>query len=535
MFPSHLVAEAVNLAANAAERGIAINGHPNSFLDNLVGLSKNAVDTHFGSMDAAGTRHDRSYMFGDVNDATHAAFTDDSVRNCASVVSNCLQAARSDALPLIKAVMESFQQVINPDIPYAYRKRAVVPVAFHPVWSSEYVQDIASAYHDGLNAGAVPAGLILSADEEQFSDFLAMTKTGLPQIDAMLADLVSKYDVSALKELFVQTFTHGMIATVQGPASLAEGDWINDQILIHVWARNLVEMTPEKSAHPLTAYKTGIATVVARSGHNIWNINKVRQNCAEGKVLVLAYRGDAVYVHSDIYTTWLKEGGSPEVLLGASLMSGQVRPASTVELSAVAGALVEKWNSYVSMTSRSEQENLNAAARIELFKVIRACVDERKAANLVASYEDSMLRLNDLIGLLPTNFIKNPYPFIRDIVLKTFYCNTDVPLFVMAMDEVVCAEEDPSDQHDEEEVATIAVINYTTDWMCKLLSVKQSAKDIRLIEHNTAVTCNAVNVVALTLGEVLGKVVQRKLGGSTLTDEALAGLITARLKNRLAI
>lgn len=468
MFQTHLVAEAVALAMAAAERNIAIDGHPNSFLDNLVGLSKNAVDTHFGSMNADGVRYDRSYMFADVEDQTHAAFTDDTVKGIASVISNCMSAARSDALPLLKSVMEDLQQAINPDIPYAYRKRAVVPVAFHPLWSSEYIQDVANSYFDGLNSGQVPAGLILSTEEEQFNNFVELTKTGLPAVDAALADMLKKYDEKDLKELFKLTFTHGSLATVRGPGSLAEGNWINDQILIHVWARNLVDMAPSKSAHPLHAYQTGMATVVSRTGHNIWNINKVRQNCAEGKVLVLAYRGEEVYVHSDIYTEWLKSGGSPEVLLGASLISGQVRPASIPELNSVAKELLEKWNQYVSMTSRSEQETLNASARIELFKIIRNRVDARREEGLIDSYEDTMLRLNELTTALPTNFIKDPYPHVRDVVLKTFYTSTDIPLFIYAMDEVAC--DDP--ELNEEEVATLAAINYVTDWICQLLTTK---------------------------------------------------------------
>lgn len=61
------------------------------------------------------------------------------------------------------------------------------------------------------------------------------------------------------------------------------------------------------------------------------------------------------------------------------------------------------------------------------------------------------------------------------------------------------------------------------------------AGKVRLAEHNTAVVANAINVVTLALGQVMGKTVQRKLGGATLTDEALAALVGARLKNKLAI
>lgn len=60
-------------------------------------------------------------------------------------------------------------------------------------------------------------------------------------------------------------------------------------------------------------------------------------------------------------------------------------------------------------------------------------------------------------------------------------------------------------------------------------------KDVRLIEHNTAVVANAINIVALALGEVLGKQVPRQLNNAPVTDDALVGLVAARMKNKLAL
>ena len=61
------------------------------------------------------------------------------------------------------------------------------------------------------------------------------------------------------------------------------------------------------------------------------------------------------------------------------------------------------------------------------------------------------------------------------------------------------------------------------------------AGKIRLVEHNTAVIANLANVITLALGQVMGKQVQRKLDGETITDEAMNSLVVARLKNKLAL
>jgi hypothetical protein len=58
---------------------------------------------------------------------------------------------------------------------------------------------------------------------------------------------------------------------------------------------------------------------------------------------------------------------------------------------------------------------------------------------------------------------------------------------------------------------------------------------IRLIEHNTAVVANVLNVVTLAIGQVAGKQVQRKLDQETVSDEALTSLVAARLKNTLKL
>ena len=468
MFPSSLMSEAINLATNCAERGIAINSAQDSFLDNLVNLTANAVDTSIPSLQTDGSRVERSQWIGDLDCDVHAQFTDESALAVAEVVTRNIMVARTDALPMIKQVMEQFEQVINPDIPYAYRRRAVVPVAFHSIWQSPYVQEAANTYADGINAGQVPQGLVLSNDEEQFTDFIALSKTGLPDVDKQIASLLGKYEDNYLRGLFHSVFSAGQLPVVKGPGSLTEG-WINDQILIHIWARNLQELTPEKSAHSLAGYRAGLSVALQRSGNNIWNINKVRQNCAEGDVLILAYQGDKVFVHADIYTDWLKtQGGSPEIVLGASLLQGVLRPSSCADLLTMAPALIQKWNDYVSLNSRSEQENLNASARIELFRIVRSLVDGRKADGLLGVYEDVLATLNEMTSSLPTNFIDKPYPFIRNIVLGTFYVNTNVPEFVMAMDEIAASDDDLS----EDEVAALATINYVTDWGSKLVVTK---------------------------------------------------------------
>ena len=58
---------------------------------------------------------------------------------------------------------------------------------------------------------------------------------------------------------------------------------------------------------------------------------------------------------------------------------------------------------------------------------------------------------------------------------------------------------------------------------------------IQLVEHNTVVVANVLNVVGLALGQVLGKQVQRTLDEETVSDDALAALTAARLKNKLAL
>lgn len=58
---------------------------------------------------------------------------------------------------------------------------------------------------------------------------------------------------------------------------------------------------------------------------------------------------------------------------------------------------------------------------------------------------------------------------------------------------------------------------------------------IRLVEHNTAVVANVLNVVTLAIGQVAGKQIQRKLDEETVSDEALTTLVAARLKNTMKL
>ena len=56
-----------------------------------------------------------------------------------------------------------------------------------------------------------------------------------------------------------------------------------------------------------------------------------------------------------------------------------------------------------------------------------------------------------------------------------------------------------------------------------------------LIEHNTAVLANTIELVTLTLSQILGKEVSRMVGGNSLNDDAVTSLVAARMKNKLAL
>lgn len=472
MLSSNSVTEAIAIVgAEGFSNRVALNPFPNSFLDTLVGLTKNQMAMQdsstavlSGEAYSCGRSLEEVARAGtsDGQHLLHTTLIDDQVDAITQVATRNIRLARTDAIPMIASVMEQLNQLVNPDIPYAYQKMEVFPMQYHPLWSSEWVQNVTKNFMNGYNTAPAARGIILSLEEEQYKNYLELTKTGLATVDGQLKQLLSAYNTEELDKLFASAFFEGYL-----PAPSETNDVrLEDLLLVHVWAERLLELPPERSSLGKGSYEAALSNVIAATGFRMWEITNKRGQFAAQERLIIRYAGDKkVVVNGDLYAGWLKAGGKPEMIMGAAVSNMSPKPFLVKDINVIGARLLTEWNSYVALTSKRDTESKLFMARGEFFKIIQRMIDERSDTGYLDSKDGAHDRLNSYMAALPSDFISDPYPFVRNAVIGIFYPESDILAFVSAMDDCCMKDKDIS----PDDAAVLATIEYLTSWICKFI------------------------------------------------------------------
>lgn len=457
--------------AGAIPAHVALNPYPNTFFDTLVTLTKNDLDIQMTGRPADARDGSSLYDSRDLDErlrsmnqvTPHTALVDSQVESAIKIVQRNIHLARTDAVPLICSVLDDLKQVINPDIPYAYQRMEVFPLSFHPVWDSEYISSQARDFDRADTPRDIPPGIIRSVEEEQYSNWLELSTTGLRQVDEQLAKVVQGYDTAELAALFRRTFHDGNSTFFVPERSWAK---LNDLVLIHVWAQKVLDRMPERSDLSRDQYRNAVSSIIAHSGIQMARALEARRMWKTQGRVVLDYDGkDRVVVNAETYQDFLKAGGTPEVVMGAAVSGMVPKPILQKDLMGMGAELIKGWNGHVAITTRRDTESLMAAARSELFRIVRRRIEERASQNLVDNVESALERLNAGLELMHPRFARAPAVPVRDLICQVFYPAGDVGLYLEALDRN--AEGDA--QLTADEAATLALFDYLSSWISKFI------------------------------------------------------------------
>lgn len=530
MFRESILSNSIAVANSIADRGIAVGPLPNTFLDTLVTLAKNEA-----AVNAAG------HSMADVklNESPAAQFNcvlDELVESSAQILIRTQMLARTDAIPMIRDVVTKLNQVVNPDVPYAYSSMAVDQFIYPEIWASEYLQSVARQWSSSSLADgeAVCRGLYKSFDEDFNGDFEKLSKTGLPEVDRMIGVILNRYSVQALREMFDGAFVEGWVPSVfRNDYRIEAHDRL---VLSYVWATNLKDPDnlPTRTDYSKVDYMNAITRFISVSGRHIDLVIKRREGDVRNERLVLDVSDTRVTVNGDTYPNWLKnEGACPEIILGASVGTAEVGRMSGRELLTDADKHIKAWNGHVGNTEASRREDLKSVLRAEVFRLFAEIIESRLAEGLLVEKASVFTKLNELMRV--TNFnLKEPYWGVRELALELFYCDSDVGLFVRTMDEL--SKDDPSAT--EEDLPVLGTIYHVNRWIAKFITDTNSGVDQydtngkrRLADNNRLVLAAAVTLSTTLIKRVMGKQIGKNIAGSPVKDNALSTLSLTIIKN----
>lgn len=403
------------------------------------------------------------------------SLSDAAIAQLTEVMQRVTNTTFNEAVPMIKNVMEKLQQVVNPDIPVAYSQHEIVPVIFSDLWDTPMVMEMAEKGKKVSPGNLEITGLIQSLDAEEYGDLLALAQTGLGQLDSEIRKVFGGKAEDELRALFTGVFGSGYLPS-QNPKDLMTSGTMDEWILIVLWCNKLYEMAPKQSAFSLERYRLGIVAIEQLAFSVVSAVDSQRRAFSDAGRLVVERIGKKVYVVNDRYASFLKEGGSPEAILGLLLTepAGSNRNTTVEEIRKVQGQLEQAWNRHVQISSVTHTQQMAATARRQLHLIMEEVAkfhygdDQGKVpADLQGQYVATRDKLAACIQALPEDFTRDAHRWVFDMVGKCFYEGTDVNRMLNNLREV---GDSTDGEMSAEEVKVIAAINFVADWSSDIVA-----------------------------------------------------------------
>ena len=457
MINDSVAINAQSVGADLASKGIVLNAMPNTFLDTLLTLLKNHEALHKPSQEGI------SVHFHEDPSAMFCAVMDDLAISGGEVVMRGLNLARTDASELIRRVMETVEETVNPKVPYAYTRMAVEVFTWPEIWASDFIRSVASTNRLGDMVDMMPRGIVLS-DEEVYHDFVKLSATGLAPVDKMVGEILSRWNTQKLEGLFRDVFQEGQLQSARVVG--CDVDYLDRIVLTYLWATKLkdTDYFPSRSNFDKYDYLDKLATITASMGKLISVLLERREVQAKAQRLVLDAFGEKVVVNGDLYSEWLNKGGRPEIMLGAGVLGSEAIELSGDELIAQADRFLKTWNSHVAVVEAKQRTDMRSTVRAELFRVVKNLIVERKAKGMLDDEGAAIDALDSFLRAVDMRLESVAY-YVRDLVCSVFYSQTDVHQILCIMDRLHSEDKDLA----ADDAATLATIEYVCSFAAKYI------------------------------------------------------------------
>lgn len=403
------------------------------------------------------------------------------VEDLAGILQRVSNVTFNDAVPMVKDVMETMKQVINPDIPVAYSTSEIIPIIYDDIWNSPFVMELSTRGRSMKVPQVSYAGMIRSIADEAYADLVQLAMVGLPALDDSIKRIIGGFSEADLRGLFVNTFMNGWLPN-QRPLDLIVGDTAGglqrDQwLIIHQWAQNLRNVAPRDSAFDLARYRMNLTALEELCAWVVAGVDSMRNTQSKDDILIVKVQGARLFVNNDLYVNYLRDGGTPEAVLGVSLIEKAAQFKSSF-LKAEKEMLEKAWSRHVQITTVKHSEQMNGTARRQLHLALEKTAMARLQAKegettIEASVRNGTLKgvldtIAKMVHALPTDFTRDLHRWVFSIVSNAFYPDSDVGLLLNCLCEV-------GDRKDSglsaEEIRVIAVINFVADWLANSVRI----------------------------------------------------------------
>lgn len=316
----------------------------------------------------------------------------------------------------------------------------------------------------------LPPSAQFSLESKSNDELMQMIMTGHGRTDQMVIEWFSQLPENYLFHLWNENFS------TKENNNLGPGVFSLKTITIENHFRKMdfalamllltrrIEADVQESQIPLSRYKELINEYTKFAGVLLVQALESISSMTRAGILVFGNSRDYITINGELYNGWLEQGGSTEILAGFSRTDNSVGSIDT--LNATKDSLISKWNSYVMFFNTKELNNRAEHLRQFLCESFASSLVNQDEVEKELTLKDTN-RIDRLIKAA-TAYVqcldKDQLECVHDVALALVaqirFCHT--PAYRILKDIADAQKVNP--EVDVREAATLAVVNYVTDY-----------------------------------------------------------------------
>ncbi len=309
MLTQSSVSSIYSLANIAEQNSVVILPHgdtPLAVLNSSVGLLKK-TDNIEVALVAASETHDV------LGDKEHSQAIDELVDIASAAVQRQLKFSRENVGPVAGDVFEQVSKYLD-DTPISELRHSINEVVVPAVLNVPAIQDMVDRFKSQPQVELKPLGSVLPVMSSE--QLLERVKTGMGSVDKELNKLIEA-NAGIVERVYEEYF-------LGKETSVRSGSYLAEEVVCFVLARNLNTNVPDGVNLELTAYRALTSHFVAEFGRRIFQTLRRQDRILRQKQIINFMPpadsvGAEIHVNSVVYQQFLKEGGTPEAIIGACL------------------------------------------------------------------------------------------------------------------------------------------------------------------------------------------------------------------------
>jgi len=411
---------------------------------------------------------DTNFVIGDSNDATTivpASVCGETLHEASNIIANGVQTAIGATRTVVKPAIEKVIQTIQDEVNLKSKPIdpiEIVDIHLLPQWDHFVVKRLLDRYKN-LSGTVMRRSEIPRMEKPENLD--QILTSGSAEVDNLFNSLLKETGLT-LSQLFNSIFHEGedigqwpkdwylnrnkILAQLLFVAIASENPWIGSGMSKPAWG----------------ALFNGLANAL---GGLASDMMARHERDLKSKNMVIPGAGDRIYVVGELYSQWLDEGGTPEILIGLGISKNWSRSGYD-ELLTHKEEYLRAWRGWHTAQQYREESRRLSTIRNTTYHALSTLVSDADPSFL----RTSKSQLIDLVAKAANSLEPQDCECLGEklveIVCDTVYPHYPAKRLIQRTDELIRRGEDPA-------VAQgIAIGEYINDWLTAQVGVVRSGK-----------------------------------------------------------